>query len=34
MEERWLTEKFGEDYLIYKRNVPAWVPRLRPWQKN
>jgi protein-S-isoprenylcysteine O-methyltransferase Ste14 len=31
MEERWLTEKFGEEYLIYKRNVPAWIPRLRPW---
>jgi protein-S-isoprenylcysteine O-methyltransferase Ste14 len=31
MEERWLREKFGEDYMTYKRSVPAWIPRLRPW---
>ena len=31
MEERWLKEKFGEEYLTYKRNVPAWIPRLKPW---
>jgi protein-S-isoprenylcysteine O-methyltransferase Ste14 len=34
MEERWLKEKFGEQYLMYKRNVPAWIPRLKPWQNN
>jgi len=34
MEERWLREKFGEEYLTYKRNVPAWIPRLRPWQND
>lgn len=34
MEERWLKEKFGEEYLTYKRNVPAWLPRLRPWKNN
>ena len=34
MEERWLKEKFGEEYLTYKRNVPAWIPRLKPWQKD
>ena len=32
MEERWLTNKFGEDYKVYKRNVPRWIPRLTPWQ--
>jgi protein-S-isoprenylcysteine O-methyltransferase Ste14 len=32
MEERWLKEKFGNEYLVYKRNVPAWIPRLRPWK--
>ena len=32
MEERWLKEKFGEEYLVYKRNVPAWIPRLKPWK--
>jgi protein-S-isoprenylcysteine O-methyltransferase Ste14 len=34
MEERWLTEKFGEEYLTYKRNVPAWIPRLTPWENE
>ena len=34
MEERWLEEKFGEEYLTYKRNVPAWIPRLSPWQNE
>jgi protein-S-isoprenylcysteine O-methyltransferase Ste14 len=32
MEERWLAETFGEEYLRYKRNIPAWFPRFRPWQ--
>jgi len=34
MEERWLKEKFGEEYLMYKRNVRAWIPRLTPWEYN
>lgn len=34
MEERWLAEKFGEEYLAYKQNVPAWIPRLTPWQQG
>lgn len=34
MEERWLKEKFGEEYLTYKRHVPAWLPRLRPWSNG
>jgi protein-S-isoprenylcysteine O-methyltransferase Ste14 len=34
MEERWLKEKFGEGYLAYKRNVPAWIPRLKPWHNK
>lgn len=34
MEERWLKEKFGEAYMIYKRNAPAWIPRLTPWSSN
>ncbi|MGO8863218.1 MAG: methyltransferase family protein [Acidimicrobiales bacterium] len=25
-EEPGLVKRFGEDYLIYKRNVPRWVP--------
>jgi protein-S-isoprenylcysteine O-methyltransferase Ste14 len=34
MEERWLKEKFGEEYLRYKRHVPAWIPRLKAWQED
>jgi protein-S-isoprenylcysteine O-methyltransferase Ste14 len=30
-EEPTLTRQFGADYLAYRRNVPAWWPRLRPW---
>jgi protein-S-isoprenylcysteine O-methyltransferase Ste14 len=32
VEERGLEQRFGEDYLVYKRNVPAWVPRYRGWR--
>lgn len=30
-EEPGLARRFGEEYLEYKRNVPRWIPRLRPW---
>jgi len=30
-EEPVLSERFGPDYEAYRRNVPAWWPRLRPW---
>jgi protein-S-isoprenylcysteine O-methyltransferase Ste14 len=33
-EEPGLVRRFGEDYLTYKRNVPRWVPRRRPWQDD
>jgi protein-S-isoprenylcysteine O-methyltransferase Ste14 len=26
-----LTKRFGAAYDDYRRNVPAWLPRLRPW---
>ncbi|MDD5312865.1 MAG: isoprenylcysteine carboxylmethyltransferase family protein [Dehalococcoidia bacterium] len=31
-EEPGLAERFGEEYLLYKKNVPRWIPRLKPWQ--
>jgi protein-S-isoprenylcysteine O-methyltransferase Ste14 len=30
-EEPTLTRQFGGDYEAYRRAVPAWWPRLRPW---
>ena len=32
LEEPGLMKRFGEDYLLYKRNVPRWIPRLKPWE--
>jgi protein-S-isoprenylcysteine O-methyltransferase Ste14 len=31
-EEPELIQRFGEDYLIYMKNVPRWIPRLKPWE--
>jgi protein-S-isoprenylcysteine O-methyltransferase Ste14 len=33
VEEPGLEWRFGEDYWLYKKNVPRWIPRLRPWEK-
>lgn len=30
-EEPDLYKRFGEDYLRYKRHVPRWIPRLKPY---
>ena len=30
-EEPTLQRTFGEEYLAYRRAVPGWWPRLRPW---
>jgi protein-S-isoprenylcysteine O-methyltransferase Ste14 len=30
-DERVLARKFGAEYQAYRRAVPAWLPRLRPW---
>ena len=32
-EEPYLAERFGEEYEQYRRNVPGWWPRLRPWRR-
>jgi protein-S-isoprenylcysteine O-methyltransferase Ste14 len=31
-EEPGLEKRFGEEYREYKRNVPRWLPRLKPWE--
>jgi protein-S-isoprenylcysteine O-methyltransferase Ste14 len=31
-EEPTLLEKFGADYEAYRRAVPRWWPRLKPWE--
>lgn len=30
-EEPTLLARFGDEYAAYRRNVPGWVPRFRPW---
>jgi protein-S-isoprenylcysteine O-methyltransferase Ste14 len=31
-EEPGLRRRFGEEYDVYRANVPRWLPRLRPWR--
>ena len=31
-EEPGLEKRFGEEYREYKRNVPRWIPRSKPWR--
>jgi protein-S-isoprenylcysteine O-methyltransferase Ste14 len=33
-EEPTLARRFGADYEAYRRVVPAWWPRLRPWKPS
>jgi protein-S-isoprenylcysteine O-methyltransferase Ste14 len=33
-EEPGLEKRFGEDYRRYKRAVPRWIPRWRPWDPD
>jgi len=30
-EEPGLERRFGDEYRVYQRNVPRWLPRLTPW---
>jgi len=32
-EEAFLAHKFGEDYEVYKREVPRWIPKFSLWQE-
>lgn len=34
LEEPGLDKRFGEDYALYKMNVPRWIPRLHPWEQT
>ena len=34
VEEPMLLDRFGEQYEEYRREVPAWWPRLRPWKES
>jgi len=31
-EEPGLEKRFGEEYRLYRRNVPRWIPRRTPWK--
>ncbi|HEY6418932.1 MAG TPA: isoprenylcysteine carboxylmethyltransferase family protein [Candidatus Binataceae bacterium] len=33
-EEPALAARFGQDYLLYKRHVPRWIPRFTPWEPD
>jgi protein-S-isoprenylcysteine O-methyltransferase Ste14 len=33
-EEPTLSARYGEEYAAYRRAVPAWWPRLRPWSPS
>jgi protein-S-isoprenylcysteine O-methyltransferase Ste14 len=33
-EEPRLARQFGDQYEMYRRAVPAWIPRLRPWRPH
>lgn len=32
VEEPGLQRRFGEEYEVYRANVPRWLPRLHPWE--
>ena len=31
-EEPDLYKRFGEEYLVYKKNVPMWIPKLKAYK--
>jgi len=32
-EEKELEIRFGNEYRLYKENVPMWIPRVKPWNQ-
>ncbi len=32
-EEQDLRDRFGNDWVVYRRSVRRWIPRLRPWRR-
>lgn len=32
-EEKFLENKFGEPYAVYKKEVPRWIPNLKLWNE-
>jgi protein-S-isoprenylcysteine O-methyltransferase Ste14 len=33
-EEPGLIERFGDEYVAYRRAVPRWIPRPSPWDRG
>ena len=33
-EEPHLAERFGDEYVDYRRNVPRWIPRVSAWEPS
>lgn len=33
-EEPGLEKRFRENYRLYKKNVPRWIPRITPWSSQ
>ncbi|TXT62863.1 MAG: conserved membrane protein of unknown function [Promethearchaeota archaeon] len=33
-EDKGMKKRFGEEFLNYKKNVRAWIPQLRMYEKN
>ncbi|OBA83896.1 RemK protein [Mycobacterium sp. 1164966.3] len=31
-EEPHLVQRYGAEYVEYRRNVPRWIPRMSPWR--
>ena len=34
IEEKGLEKKFGEEYRMYKKHVPRWIPRFQAWPEQ